>query len=190
MDPEAFEWLVGLYLQKCFGAERVLPQARLLTEKSFVTVDFYCYDEERQDGEIYEVKRTGVDLDSCVERYYPAAQCKRNTFNSGKNVNIDTDREHLINLIAYNDTGYRHPFARYTTFDKLWDDPRFRMCFRQVQGMVGAMIKDSFLEGFEGVKRDRDFDLSTAHAGYDTELEIVRVSPDSLVVYTGSFSKK
>ncbi|MFP4423936.1 MAG: hypothetical protein ACLFP2_01765 [Candidatus Woesearchaeota archaeon] len=185
MSPEGFEWLVGLYLQQCFGAERVLPQARLRTERSFVTVDFYCYDEDELDGEIYEVKRTGISLDSCVERYYEAAHCKRNTFNSGRNVNIDTDRKHLVNLIVYNDTGYRHPFADYTTFDMLWEDSRFRNLFLQVQEMSDGMIKDRFLDEFEGIKRYRNLTFSTAHAGYDTESEVIRVSPCSLVVYTG-----
>lgn len=111
---EAFEWLAGLCLQDMYGKDIVIPQPRLrTTENSAVIPDFYIYDEESMDGEIYEVKRSPIGLDEAVSKYINAARSAGNCINSGLNVNIDTDRKRRINIIINEKRRYKNSLANH-----------------------------------------------------------------------------
>ncbi|MGM5488530.1 MAG: hypothetical protein ACQESG_06270 [Nanobdellota archaeon] len=199
MHGEAFEWLVGVYLQLRFGSDSILPQAQLWRNRSLVHVDFYRYDEERLDGELYEVKWTGVNLDACVDKYFHAAQCRLNRFNSGENVNIDTSRIHRLNLIVRNDTGYRNGKAHYLPLEKLSWPLGFSslwehfLCLDDYGGFASDM-RSLFMTGFEenrqpdimsylsqGVKNADPKHFAIVHADYETELEPIRFTRTSVV---------
>lgn len=133
----AFEFLVSLWYQKMRGPEAIIPQARLARGTSnSVYVDIYNHNPRQRDGELIEArwKDDRKGLDSLVKKVLNAASDYHNCgYNTGKHVNIDTERDRKLTIVVHTKIDYSNPKAEYVTLEDLGAEWPYRAVDQMIE---------------------------------------------------------